>query len=108
MVMNWTARKNIDIFKKKFVFIPINESLHWSLCVVVNPGKIKSKSEQQNSNDEIPCILFMDSLKAHQKNRCAKIIRKWLTYEWFRLNNTSNGEQPFNQEDMRVFSPRSK
>ena len=39
-VISWTANKKINIFKQRFVFLPINDSLHWSLCVVVNPGLI--------------------------------------------------------------------
>jgi Ulp1 family protease len=31
--------KNIpDILNKKFIFVPINATLHWSLAVIVNPG----------------------------------------------------------------------
>ena len=41
-VSSWTAKKNIDTFKKKFIFIPVNERLHWSLCIVVNAGKIEN------------------------------------------------------------------
>ena len=32
--------KNINVFEKKLVFIPVNADLHFSLCVVVNPGLI--------------------------------------------------------------------
>lgn len=39
-VASWTVKKNINIFEKKFIFIPIHADLHWSLCVVVNPGLI--------------------------------------------------------------------
>ena len=39
-VASWTEKKNIDLFQKKLVFIPVNADLHWSLCVVVNPGKV--------------------------------------------------------------------
>ena len=39
-VASWTANKNINVFQKKLVFIPVNADLHWSLCVVVNPGLI--------------------------------------------------------------------
>ncbi|KAL3903413.1 MAG: hypothetical protein SGILL_010456, partial [Bacillariaceae sp.] len=41
-VTSWTSKKNIDIFKKKLIFIPINKTMHWSLCVVVNPGEIEN------------------------------------------------------------------
>jgi len=39
-VASWTAKKNINVFQKKLIFIPVNAVLHWSLCVVVNPGLI--------------------------------------------------------------------
>jgi Ulp1 family protease len=39
-VSKWTENKNINVFEKKLVFIPVNADLHFSLCVVVNPGLI--------------------------------------------------------------------
>ena len=41
-IVQWT--KNRNIFSKKLIFIPINKTyLHWSLCVVVNPGNLRRK-----------------------------------------------------------------
>jgi len=37
------SKNKIDIFTKDLVFLPINESEHWSLCVVVNPSEIAKK-----------------------------------------------------------------
>lgn len=34
-VKKWTTR--VDIFSKRFLVVPINESLHWYLAVVTNP-----------------------------------------------------------------------
>jgi sentrin-specific protease 7 len=39
-VSQLTVNKDIYIFAKKQIFIPVNLSLHWSLSVVVNPGII--------------------------------------------------------------------
>ena len=39
-IASWTENKNINVFDKKLVFIPVNADLHFSLCVVVNPGLI--------------------------------------------------------------------
>jgi len=50
-VSSWTAKKNINIFKKKFVFIPVNADLHWSLCVVVNAGLIANWYDSENVPD---------------------------------------------------------
>ena len=35
-VERWT--KNTDLFSKDFIFVPINEALHWSLAIICKPG----------------------------------------------------------------------
>ena len=45
----WTAQKHIDVFKKQLIFLPIHADHHWSLCVIVNPGRIAN-----NYNDAMP------------------------------------------------------
>ena len=45
-VQSWTANKNINVFKKRLIFVPVNADLHWSLCVVVNPGLIASNHDR--------------------------------------------------------------
>ena len=115
-VSSWTAKKNIDIFKKRFIFIPINESLHWSLCVVVNPGYIENEyvpEEKQSEDQEFPFILFLDSLKAHRKNKVANKVRKWLNYEAKRLGkfkkiSEARKEPVFNKDTMEVFDPKGE
>jgi hypothetical protein len=81
-VASWTNRKNreqLNVFEKKLVFVPINKSLHWSLCVIVNPGKIKEYVELRDAdidlsqnNSELPCLLFFDSLKSHNKSHVVR------------------------------------
>ena len=76
-VENWT--KNVDIFAKRFIVVPVNESLHWSVAIICNPGAILKKTPQPvdedchiSGEDEAflqPCILIMDSLNAHNKAR---------------------------------------
>jgi Ulp1 family protease len=50
---------------KKYIFIPINQRLHWSLCVVVNPGAILNEVEEYGPNCEetmedelMPCFYY--------------------------------------------------
>lgn len=113
-VESWTARKNIDIFKKRFVFLPINKSLHWSLCVVVNPAYIRNGSGEldtgiEGKTEPFPCILFLDSLKAHRKDLVARHVRKWLNAEWKRLMAPLHGcVDPFSASTLPVYTPRSK
>eukprot|EP00592_Proboscia_alata_P003477 CAMPEP_0194371010 /NCGR_PEP_ID=MMETSP0174-20130528/19348_1 /TAXON_ID=216777 /ORGANISM="Proboscia alata, Strain PI-D3" /LENGTH=1104 /DNA_ID=CAMNT_0039148789 /DNA_START=158 /DNA_END=3472 /DNA_ORIENTATION=- len=124
-VASWTAKKNIDIFSKRFIFLPINRSLHWSLCVVVNPGHIDSIAmniEEKNgktiqnrdavdqgvcdaADAPLSCIIFLDSLKAHKKNLIAKAVREWLNQEWARLKKSDN-QSPFSPVTMKVYDPK--
>jgi sentrin-specific protease 7 len=36
LVSRWT--KNVDLFQKDFILVPINYSFHWSLAIIVRPG----------------------------------------------------------------------
>lgn len=113
-VTSWTARKNIDVFTKKFIFIPVNQSLHWSLCCVVNPGEILNKIKALHydpDDDELyPCLLFFDSLKAHRKAAIARSVRSWLNSEWTRLKKASiqGEEDPFKPSSLVVHEPRGE
>ena len=46
-VRRWT--KNVDIFAKDFIFVPINEHLHWSLMVIYRPGAYLSEQRAKLS-----------------------------------------------------------
>jgi len=119
-VTKWTENKGIDVFKKRCIFVPINKSLHWSLCAVINPGEIMKHRENMkhsyqdegtfkfNEDDPFPFILFFDSLKAHQKEQVARNIRSWLNSEWKRLAKSQSHLKPFDKKAMVVFSPRSE
>jgi sentrin-specific protease 7 len=81
-VASWTIKRNreLNIFDLKMIFIPINKSLHWSLCVVVNPGSIKhfsdlleAESDLSSEDSDLPCLLFFDSLKSHNKAQVVSI-----------------------------------
>ncbi|XP_043814410.1 probable ubiquitin-like-specific protease 2A isoform X2 [Manihot esculenta] len=37
-VHKWT--RNVDLFEKDYIFIPVNYSLHWSLIVICHPGEV--------------------------------------------------------------------
>lgn len=44
-VRNWT--RNVDIFEKDFLIIPINDRNHWSVAIIVNPGLIVQGRESR-------------------------------------------------------------
>ena len=106
---SWTGKKNIDIFQKKLIFIPINKDLHWSLCVVVNPGAISLASKKNRKKDDpLCCLIFFDSLNIHKKNNVQENISKWLNAEWSRLGKGSGCSNPFTNKSLRIFSPSGK
>jgi sentrin-specific protease 7 len=115
-VSSWFAKKNVDIFKKRFVFIPTVDSLQWSLCVVINPGAISNEyaeEEDQSDDQDFPCILFLESVTTHRKARIANKVRNWLNHEAKRLGKftqlfEANNPKPFNKDTMEVFDPRGE
>lgn len=69
-VAKWTRR--IDVFAKKFLFVPICEDMHWTLAIICNPAGIKdidnltinlAKSQDPNALG----ILYMDSMGGFKK-----------------------------------------
>jgi Ulp1 family protease len=58
-VLSWTANKRIDVFSKKFIYVPTHKNQHLSLMVVINAGMI-DLCDELNNQSEIPaywCIL---------------------------------------------------
>lgn len=115
-VTKWTARKDIDIFEKKFILIPINKDLHWSLCIVVNPGKIPNGDKilpnmnnvEESEDLDAPFLLLMDSLRAHNKGRIQSHIHDWLNSEAKRLGRFDDLKTEagiFNKRTMPIFDP---
>ncbi|XP_061698336.1 sentrin-specific protease 7 isoform X2 [Syngnathoides biaculeatus] len=56
-VKTWT--RHVDIFKKDFLFVPVNQEAHWYLVVICFPGLEESTSEPRteghhNGTDEPP------------------------------------------------------
>lgn len=50
-VRKWT--KGLDVFKKDYLVIPINEHMHWYFIIVSNPGKLLEPSVQNHQTDLI-------------------------------------------------------
>ena len=51
-VASWTVNTKTNVFKKRLIFLPINADIHWSLCVVVNPGLNAINYAQNMDNRE--------------------------------------------------------
>ncbi|KAK6304194.1 hypothetical protein J4Q44_G00247800 [Coregonus suidteri] len=51
-VRTWT--RNVDLFQKDFIFVPINESAHWFLAVICFPGLEDLQQEPQSLQQQEP------------------------------------------------------
>jgi Ulp1 family protease len=109
-VARWT--KEIDIFTKDVLMIPINiRNQHWSLFVVINPGKVISKvsdNEEMHAVVTPPFCLYMDSY-AYQNNCHDKLIH-YLNEEARNKGKFSSleGKKPFDTESLPCFVPKGK
>jgi Ulp1 family protease len=94
----WTRK--LDLFAYKFLFIPICEACHWSLCIAVNP-KVVALGE----NDTASCggIVFLDSKKLHNAARIKSNIHQWLNAEW--TTRLDVDIHPFNARRFPLIEP---
>lgn len=85
-VKSWT--KNIDIFSQKYVFVPICESYHWSLMVIVNLNNLhlfmdKGDNLPDLKLDEKPAAFYLDSLDPERGSEFGNSLSQYLAEEWF-------------------------
>lgn len=85
-VKSWT--KNIDIFSQKYVFVPICESYHWSLMVIVNLNNLhlvmdKGDALPEFTPSEKPAAFYLDSLDPERGSEFGDSLSEYLAEEWF-------------------------
>jgi Ulp1 family protease len=101
-VMNWSDRKDTDVFSKKNILIPVNKDKHGLLCAVYNAALVDTYVE--GVGKEVPFMLFSDPLDYHSRVEVVKNVRSWLNAEWNRKHKTSLNM--FNNYTMESFSPK--
>ncbi|CAK4141064.1 unnamed protein product [Aphanomyces euteiches] len=83
-VKRWT--RSVNIFELDFLFIPINESCHWSLAVICNPGALAKPfvddPRTTEASEKTSCILFFDSLRCHNETKIVSNLRSYLEKEF--------------------------
>ena len=87
-VLSWTTNRGINVFTKKFIYVPIHRNQHWSLMVIINPGLIDF-CDDLNVKSEIPVMLHLDGLGLHDKKEIAANLRCWLNAEYDRTKTVS-------------------
>ncbi|KAG2591505.1 ubiquitin-like-specific protease 1D isoform X2 [Panicum virgatum] len=78
--------RNVDIFKKAYIILPIHEMMHWSLIIVCMPTK---------EGDSGPVMLHMDSLGLHNSQKLFDTVARYLEAEWRHLQKDSSYDIPF-------------
>jgi hypothetical protein len=69
---------------------------------------MKLLDDKNNDSEPMSCLLFFDSLRAHQKMTVRRNVIKWLNAEWKRLGKSVVEQQPFSTKEFRVLAPRGK
>lgn len=105
-VAGWT--KNVDLFEKDLVIVPICEHSHWYLVVLINPGliSIPAKSVERIMKGE-PFVIVLDSLGG-SKNSAVANLRQYLACEWRNKKCTgqdTSEELEFSSREMRTIWP---
>ncbi|XP_014218710.1 sentrin-specific protease 7 isoform X2 [Copidosoma floridanum] len=111
-VQRWT--KNVDIFDKDFIIVPVNENLHWYLVIICFPYLVVDNDN--DDDDEVPafenvnailikqrpCILVFDSLYSN-KTAVVNKLRGYLTCEYL----AKKGEKKlFSPSNLRLVRPK--
>lgn len=115
--------RDVNIFNKDFLIIPICKDDHWKVAVICYPGavrpvdfndlddnsNIKKKqnghSEKKPDCQEIPSIIIMDSLGLKASGVSRK-LRDFLDYEWRRNMSSNKPVKRFSYDDMRDYTPK--
>jgi len=100
-VRGWT--KNVDLFTKDMIIIPICEHSHWYLVIVIKPGLVVNapESEARRVKGE-PFFIVLDSL-GESKTTAVNNVRSYLELEWQAKKMV--GEVDFSKRSMRTLWP---
>jgi Ulp1 family protease len=105
-VRRWTFKLNI--FEKKFIFIPVKKDDHWSLVVVVNASQYMNQVipfSESKASDQICFIMHLDGLNIHCKDTIGHLIRSWLSDQHVIMFN--NNENRSTMQDIKIYQPKS-
>ena len=105
-VERWT--RNVDIFAKRFLLVPVLDQQHWSLAIVCHPGELAKRAlarerreldvgatEDEDEGEDCPvrpCVIHMDSNRQHSARKIEKWLRCFLEMEWRKRHSD---EEPF-------------
>lgn len=94
----WMENRNINVFEKKLIFLPVPQGVHWLLVVVINPGKVMEVNLDED--DGAFGMIYLDSLGCRPHYR--SVIMDFLNQEWKRLKADT---APFNFRTFKYLTP---
>ena len=100
-VKKWT--KNVNIFEKDFIVIPINECDHWFVVIICFAKSPYVKAVNDEGVITRPIMIVMDSLEDGLKNTVCSNLRTYLTLEW---NAKMKTKKEFTVSNLPAFCPR--
>lgn len=102
--------KDVDIFDKDFLVIPICDQIHWFLIIICYPGEVPGHDDPITIHDDpeswnpeidnprVPAIIILDSLGLKNRRSYTKHVREFLQYESDKRNKSV---RIFSRESMR-------
>uniref|UniRef100_A0A915B1H8 Ubiquitin-like protease family profile domain-containing protein n=1 Tax=Parascaris univalens TaxID=6257 RepID=A0A915B1H8_PARUN len=107
-VRTWT--KNVDLFSKDYIVVPINEDIHWYLAIIAYPWAALVDSASSNGGLKKTQIIILDSLIDNldpKRKYTAQILRDYLECEYNdkRKQKAPPGES-FNKSRVEKIIPR--
>lgn len=77
-VQRWTSK--VDLFSKRYIIVPINESLHWYLAIIYNPSALfdgsvcaeNAPAETAVAKSAAPAVLQVDSDDEDESSRAGE------------------------------------
>ncbi|VDM50295.1 unnamed protein product [Toxocara canis] len=83
-VRTWT--KNVDLFSKDYIVVPINEDIHWYLAIIAHPSAaIVNMASVSQGRERVTHIIILDSLMDDldpKRKFTADILREYLKCEY--------------------------
>eukprot|EP00092_Neocalanus_flemingeri_P033060 GFUD01035954.1.p1 GENE.GFUD01035954.1~~GFUD01035954.1.p1 ORF type:complete len:1471 (+),score=415.21 GFUD01035954.1:79-4491(+) len=106
-VKGWT--KNVNLFEKNMVIIPICEHSHWYLVIAIRPGLITIPlgSDDRQTKGE-PFMIVLDSMGGN-KSAAVTNIRHYLAAEWKAKMCGEEGDEDeyeFSSKEMKTVRPK--
>eukprot|EP01083_Nonionella_stella_P056067 147845_1 len=95
-VKRWT--RNVNIFEKDFLLVPVLNRQHWYLVIVCHLANVYTPQAQWRAPTHAPCILLMDSMdKRREHAKIFKRMRIYLTSEFKTKIGTVPSSNPFEE-----------